>query len=88
MPLWFAAMLQEPTATSVSVLPLTVQMLGVVEVKLTARPEEALAANAAGAISGGVALMAWVPGDVKLMVCAVNGAGATAKEFETCGAAE
>ena len=85
LPAWLAVMVHEPAATSVSVLPLTVQILVVVDVKLTARPDEALAVKAAAAVSGGVALMAWVPGDVKVMVC---GVGATVNEFETCGAAE
>ena len=65
LPAWLALMLQLPTATSVSVLPLTVQTLGVVEAKLTARPELALATSA-----GGVVPSVWLPGEAKLMVCA------------------
>jgi hypothetical protein len=43
LPAWFAATTQEPTATPVTVLLLTVQIDGVVEVKVTARPEVAVA---------------------------------------------
>ena len=65
LPAWLALMEQLPTATSVSVLPLTVQTLGVVEAKLTASPELAVAASA-----GGVVPSVWLPGEAKLMVCA------------------
>ena len=71
---------QVPAATSVSVLPLTVQMPVVVEVKLTARPELAVAASAGGAVP-----TVWLPGEVNVMVCAPV---ATVNEFDTCGAAE
>ena len=64
-PAWLALMLQVPTATSVSVLPLTVQTLGVVDAKLTAKPELAVATSA-----GGVVPSVWLPGEVKLMLCA------------------
>jgi hypothetical protein len=39
-------MVQVPSAKSVTVEPLTVQMAGVVEVKLTGKPELAVAVNA------------------------------------------
>jgi len=50
LPAWLASMMQVPTASSVSVLPLTMQVLGVVEAKLTAKPELALAIRAGGAV--------------------------------------
>ena len=72
LPAWLALMVQVPAATSVSVLPLTVQTLGVVEAKLTGRFELAVATNAGGAVP-----KVWLPGEVKLMVCAVSGAAPT-----------
>ena len=80
LPAWLALMVQVPGATRVSVLPLTVQMPVVVEVKLTARPELAVAASAGGAVP-----TVWLPGEVNVMVCAPV---ATVNEFDTCGAAE
>ena len=82
LPDWLALTVQPPTATSVSVLPLTVQTLGVVEEKLTAKPELALAASAGGAVP-----RVWLPGEVKVMVCAVSGAATTWKTCDTVGAA-
>ena len=43
LPAWFAAMVQVPVATPVTVLPLTVQTLCVAELKLTGWPELAVA---------------------------------------------
>ena len=43
LPNWFAAIAQVPALTPVTVLPLTVQTPVVNELKLTARPEEAVA---------------------------------------------
>ena len=45
LPAWFPAIVQVPAATPVTVLPLTVQIDVVVEVKVTARPELAVALN-------------------------------------------
>jgi len=42
-PAWLAAMVQVPAATPETVLPATVQMVGVVELNATARPEVAVA---------------------------------------------
>ena len=42
-PAWFAAMVQVPAACPVTVFPLTVQTLGVEELKLTGSPEDAVA---------------------------------------------
>ena len=42
-----ASMAQVPAATSVSVVPLTVHTLGVVEAKDTGKPEEAVATRGA-----------------------------------------
>ena len=82
LPAWLALMVQVPAATSVSVLPLTVQTLGVVEAKLTGRPELALATSV-----GGATLMIWLPGELKVMVCGVNGAAETVKVRDTVAAA-
>ena len=65
-------MMQVPEATSVSVLPLTVHTLDVVEAKLTGRFELAVATSAGGAV-----LTVWLPGEVKVMVCAISGAAPT-----------
>ena len=43
MPACFAAMVHVPTATSVTVEADTVQMVAVVELKATAKPDEAVA---------------------------------------------
>ena len=42
--------MQVPALSSVSTLPLTVHTAGVMEAKLTARPEVAVAANGATAV--------------------------------------
>jgi hypothetical protein len=72
-------MVQVPTATSVTVAPDTVQKEGVVEAKLTARPEEALALTGNGAVPKGwlesaPKVMVWLPGVTwKLRFTAVAG---------------
>jgi hypothetical protein len=43
LPPWLAMMVQVPALTPLTVVPLTVQMVGVEELKLTARPEVAVA---------------------------------------------
>ncbi len=43
MPLWLAVIEHVPAATPVTVEPLTVQIVGVVLLKATARPEDAVA---------------------------------------------
>ena len=82
LPAWLASTMQVPTATSVSVVPLTVQVLGVVDARLTARPELALADSGAGAVP-----RVWLPGEVKVMVCAINGAAAIVNTRDTVAAA-
>lgn len=54
LPAWLTVTLQEPAATSVSTVPLTVQTDGVVDANVTARPdvEVALRAGAAVEIEG------------------------------------
>ena len=64
MPACVALMLQWPAATSVTVLPETVQMVGVVEAKLTGRPDEAVAVT----VNGGVLRGTFGKG-AKLIVC-------------------
>ena len=83
LPAWLAVTVQVPTATSVSVVPLTVQTPVVVDAKLTTKPELALAARGAGAVP-----RVWLPGGVNVMVCAINGAAATVNERVTGVAAE
>ena len=48
LPAWLALMVQVPTVTKVTVVPETVQMLVVADVKTTVRPEEAVALIASG----------------------------------------
>lgn len=66
-PAWLAVTVQEPAATKLNVVLLTVQTLGVLEAKVTARPELADALSAAGAVP-----MVWLPGDANVTVCAVR----------------
>ena len=56
-------MVQVPDATNMAAVMETVQMLVVVEVKLTARPELAVAASVSGVPT------VCVPGLAKVMVC-------------------
>ena len=79
LPAWLALTLQVPTETSVSVVPLTLQTLAVVEANDTGRPDVALAASAGGAVP-----RVWLPGELKVMVCAP---GATLKVRVTAVAA-
>ena len=69
MPSWLAVTVQVPATTSASVLPLTVQTAGVVDAKLTASPELAVADSGAGAVP-----RVWVAGEVKVMLWAISGA--------------
>ena len=80
-PAWLAASVQVPAPSSVKVLPLTVQTAEVIDAKLTARPELALAASGAGAVP-----MVWLPGEVKVMLCA-SSPTATLKLCVTAAAA-
>lgn len=43
LPAWLAAMVHIPAATLVTIFPLTVQVVGVMLLKLTGRPEVAVA---------------------------------------------
>lgn len=78
LPACEALMLQVPADTSVSVLPLTVQTKGVLELNSTPRPDVAVADRA-----GGVVPSVCVAGAEKLMVCAPI----TKKDFGWVGAA-
>ena len=82
LPAWLALMVQVPAANSVRVLPLTVHMPVVVEVKLTGRFELATAVS-----GGGVMPKVWLPGELKVMVCGVIGAAETVKVRDTVAAA-
>jgi len=67
LPPCVAWMVQVPAATSVTVAPATVQKAGVAAEKLTARPEEAVALTAKGAVPNGSfesapKVMVWLPG--------------------------
>ena len=53
-----AAMVQVPDATSVTVLPDTVQTPAVVELNATAKPDDAVAATAKGAAPNGLLVRA------------------------------
>ncbi len=48
LPAWSAAMVQVPVVRSVTLVPATVHTSSVVELKLTARPEEAVAPTVTG----------------------------------------
>ena len=63
MPAWFAAIVQVPAATIVTLLAETVHTEVVVELNATARPEVALAVSAMG-----VVLKLWFAGPVKEIV--------------------
>ena len=63
---------QVPAATSVKVLPLTLHTAGVMDARLTPRPELALATKAGGSVP-----RVWSAGVAKLMVCASKGAAPT-----------
>ncbi len=63
LPVWLAWMVHVPVATSEAVDPETVQMAGVVEVKLTDRPELAVA------VKERIELRLWAGIGPKLMVC-------------------
>ena len=67
LPAWFALRLQVPGASSISVLPLTLQTAGVSVVIVTARPELAVATKA-----GVAEPMVWFVGDAKVMVWVVK----------------
>ena len=81
LPAWLAATLQLPTASSVRVVPLAVQTPDVVDANATASPDVDVAASGAGTTP-----KVWLPGEVKVMVCAVSGAAETVKLLETAGA--
>ena len=82
LPAWLAVTAQLPALTSVTVVPLTVQTLGVVDAKDTARAELAVAHMAGGATPPLV-----LAGLAKVMVCADSGAAATVKVWLTAAAA-
>lgn len=81
LPAWLAATSQLPAASRVSVVPLAVQMLGVVEAKATVKPDVEVATKGAGATP-----KVWLPGESKVMVWAVSSTD-TVKVFDTTGAA-
>jgi hypothetical protein len=80
-PPWFASMMQAPAATNVAVVLETVQILVVVEVKVTARPEVAVAESVSGVPT------VWVAISLKMMLCAI-GTALTVKLCETMAAAK
>lgn len=82
LPAWLAVTAQVPALTSVTVVPLTVQTLGVVDAKETASAELAVALKA-----GGTTPQVALAGLAKVMVCAVSGAAATVKVWLTAAAA-
>ena len=81
MPAWLAVAVQVPALTSVNVVPLIVHTAGVIDAKLTARLELAVAVNGAGGVP-----RVWLSGEVKVMVCATSPI-ATLKLCETVAAA-
>lgn len=69
LPAWLALTVQVPTLSSVRLAPAVVQTAGVLEANATVNPELALATRVTG-----VVLKVWLPGEVKLSVCAAGGA--------------
>lgn len=65
LPAWLAETVHVPADTKVSAVPATVQTAGVVDTKLTGKPDEAVATSAPAAVP-----MVLLPGEVKVMVCA------------------
>jgi hypothetical protein len=65
LPAWLAVKVQVPTASSVRVAPLALQVAGVPDTTLTAKPELALATKA-----GAATPKRWSPTGAKLMLCA------------------
>ena len=65
MPGCLAVISHWPTATSVTVLPDTVQVVVVSDTKLTARPDDAVAVT----VNGGVPIL-WLANRENVMVCA------------------
>ena len=80
LPGWVAVMEQVPEATRVTAIPETVQTDGVVEVKLTGRPEVAVALRLKGGVPSNILPM--VPNEILCEACA------TAKLRMTGAAAE
>ena len=76
MPACDAVIEQVPAAMKLAVAPETVQTLAVVEAKLTARPEVAVAVRLSGVPT------VCAPGLLKVMVCAIS-AALTVKVCET-----
>ena len=74
--------MQVPTAMSVIMLPEVVQTEVVMELKATARPDEAEAEIANGAVP--IVLPAMAANEI---VCAVNAVADTVKDCVTCAAA-
>jgi hypothetical protein len=79
LPDWLALMVQVPAVSKLNAVPLTLHTLGVVDANATLKPDDAVAAKAAGA-----APKLWLAGCAKVMLCAV---AATLKEFATLAAA-
>ncbi len=73
--------MQVPVARNVAVVPLTVQTLCVFEANETVNPELAVAESVSGVPT------VWVPGLLKVIVCAVNPAAFTVKLCDTMFAA-
>ena len=81
-PAWLALMVHVPAATSVRVVPLTVQTVAVMLLKVTGRPELAAATSA-----GGVTPMVWALGPANVIVWLCGPAACTVKLRTTGGAA-
>ena len=77
MPVCVAWMVQVPEAIKVAAVPLTVQMLVVVEANQTAKPELAVAESVSGVPT------VCVPGLAKVMLCDFETDALTAKLCET-----
>jgi len=78
LPPWLAVMEQEPAEISDKAVPLTVHTDVVFEAKVTVKPDVADADKAAGAVPS-----TWLPGDEKLIVCAMGWGATTLKVWVT-----
>ena len=67
LPAWLAVTEQMPAPTTVRTVPLTVHTDGVVDAKLTLRPEVAVATSVSGATP-----KVWLASAAKLMLCATG----------------
>ena len=72
LPAWLAPTVQLPTLSRVRAELLTMHTTGVLDVRVTAKPDDEVATKAIGVLE-----KLWLPGAAKLIVCAASAAGAS-----------